>query len=405
MSYHRGFRSLLAMAVLTTGLVGCTDLNGLFKLPGGTTTTDGGLKPDNGGLNPGGINNPGDQLLSNGAATAITDVVATLRDVGALKHMASQQPLLSNSGSSLLSNAAGSLLSNGMSGYRVASTALPQSDVDRIVWSDDGNWPHAYAVTQETTVTGEILGKLDGQVVERYTYTATLTPKSGAPLPSYRREEQVVTSSLREKGHYVVTGEATDQAVDDMYSLMIVSGTSTFEPNGVNRKLTYDYAPIGVWVTPEVGDRYFYATDIESYVKGDLPNGNHVDMTMNFVKTLDMTTFEEIAHTLDSSGTLTIAGRKLGFKSSAAIDKQSISGALRLGLDKDFWLRFDFASNTPLVASARNDKDELVSSLSFTDDKKKVIVKHPGEDKPEHLDLSVLPRLYILGIESALPPF
>lgn len=404
MSYHRGFRSLLAMAVLTTGLVGCTDLNGLFKLPGGTTTTDGGLKPDNGGLNPGGINNPGDQLLSNGAATAITDVVATLRDVGALKHMASQQPLLSNSGSSLLSNAAGSLLSNGMSGYRVASTALPQSDVDRIVWSDDGPWPNPYAVTQETTVTGEILGKLDGQVVERYTYTATLTPKSGAPLPSYRREEQVVTSSLREKGHYVVTGEASEEASDGL-TVLIVTGTSTFEPNGVNRKLKYDYAPIGAWLDLENGERVFYGLDIESNVNGYLPNGNHVDMTMNFIKTLNWDTYEEIGHTLNSSGSMTIAGRKLGFKSSAAIDKQTISGALNLGLDKDFWLRFDFASNTPIVASVRNDKEELVSGLSFTDDKKKVIIKHPGEDKPEHLDLSVLPRLYILGIESALPPF
>src|SRR5690606_37847261 len=104
MAYHRGFHSILAMAVLTTGLAGCTNLNGLFTVPGGTSAHD-GLKPDNGGVTPGEITNPGDQLLSNSAATAISDVVATFRDVGALKHMASQQPLLSNAGGSLLSNA------------------------------------------------------------------------------------------------------------------------------------------------------------------------------------------------------------------------------------------------------------------------------------------------------------
>ena len=391
MSHHRGFRSLLAMAVLTTGLLGCTDLNGLFKLPGGTTTTDGGFKPDNGGLNPGGIDNPGDQLLSNGAATAITDVVATLRDVGALKHMASQQPLLSNSGSSLLSNAAGSLLSNGMSGYRVAS--MSHEDYSRLTWTDTGNWPNPVELTDDVTFSGVIKGSVDGSEVEHYTYTVTMGPGT------YSREETVVKSAFRKTGRYEVTGTVLDlsPAGDNLFYYDI-AGTSTYEPQGVNHKVDYAlYTLIDESLAPWT---------VVTTVTGVLPTGTTVDLSTRYDKDYAYETGLDMRHTLSADGKMTVGGKEVKYKSAAdVVDKAGVTGHMQLGLASDFWLRFDFASGQPLKGTRRNDKGEDLGPLELTEDKKKVIIKHPGEDKPEHLDLSVLPRLYLLGIESALPPF
>jgi|GEM_PF-2979051 len=391
MSYHRGFSSLLAMAVLTTGLLGCTDLNGLFKLPGGTTVTDGGLKPDNGGLNPGGINNPGDQLLSNGAATAITDVVATLRDVGALKHMASQQPLLSNSGSSLLSNAAGSLLSNGMSGYRVAS--MSHEDYNKLTWTDTGNWPNPAELSEAVTFSGVIKGSVDGSEVEHYTYTVTMGPGT------YSREETVVKSAFRKTGLYEVTGTILDlsPAGDNLFYYDI-AGTSTYEPDGVNHKVDYAlYTIIDDTSAP---------WDVITTVRGTLPTGTTIDLTTHYEKNYAYETGLDMRHTLKADGSILVGGKHVQYKSEAdVVDKAGVKGHMQLGLASDYWLRFDFASGQAIQGSRRNDKGDDLGALEYTSDKMKIVIKHPDEDKPEHLDLSVLPRLYLLGIESALPPF
>ncbi|MNK42848.1 hypothetical protein D3C87_615400 [compost metagenome] len=387
MSHHRSFRSLLAVAVLTTGLAGCTDLNGLFKLPGDNTVTDGNLKPGED------LKNPGDQLLSNSAATAISGIESTLRDVGALKNMASQQPLLSNSSGNLLSNAAGSLLSNGMSGYRVAG--MSHEEYNRLTWNDTGNWPDPSTLTEPVTFSGVIKGSVDNVEVEHYTYTVTMGPDT------YSRQETVVKSAFRKTGLYHVTGQATfghyNNDPNSAFFVYVVSGSSTFDPQGVKRKVDY--------VLDMVIDGSSNPWDVRTTVKGLLPTGTDVDLTMDYLKDFVNDTDPDLKHTLVANGKMTLDGKPVKFKSSAdVVENGGITGNMQLGLAADFWLRFDFASGQAMQATRRNDAGDNLGALEVTSDKSKAIVKLPGEDKPEHLDLSLLPRLYLMGLESALPP-
>jgi len=387
MLQNRGFRSLLAVAVLTTGLAGCTDLNGLFKLPGDSTVNDGGLKPNpDDGLKPDGeLKNPGDQLLSNGAATAITDVVATLRDVGSLKHMASQQPLLSNSGSNLLSN--------GMSGYRIASLGMSHEDYNHLTWTDSGIWPDPTTLSEPVTFSGVIKGSVNNVEVEHYTYTVTMSSDT------YSREETVVKSSFRKTGLYQVSGESTlgSYPVDGFYSYK-VAGSSIYDPQGVNRKVDY--------VLDTVIDGNLNPWDVRTTVKGVLPAGTDVDLTMDYLKDFVNNTDPDLKHTLVGNGTMTLGAKTVKYKTSAqVVDNGGITGHMQLGLATDFWLRFDFAGGQALQATRRNDAGDNLGTLELTSDQTKVIVKHPGEEKPEHLDLTTLPGLFRLGLEATLPPF
>lgn len=378
MAHDRSWRALLAVAVLTTGLLGCTNLNGHFTLPDGTTAND--------GLKPGGdLQNPGDQLLSNSAATAITDVVATLRDVGALKHMASQQPLLSNSGSTLLSN--------GMSGYRIASLGLSHEDYNRIIWNDSGDWPDAATLEEPVTFEGVIKGSVDGKEVEHYTYTVTMGPGS------YSRQETVVASSFRKTGLYEVTGNVVDYSpAEGRFSYYVVEGSSTYDPQGVNRKVNY--------VLNTIIDDTFSPWDVTTSVKGVLPTGTNVDLVMDYVKDYAHETGTDMLHSLTGGGTMTLGGKTVKYKTAAeVVDNGGITGQMQLGLASNSWLRFDFTGGQALQGTYRNDAGENLGPLELTSDQTKVILKHPGEDKPEHLDLTVLPGLYRLGLEATLPPF
>jgi hypothetical protein len=377
MSSHRRFKALLAAAFLTTGLIGCADLN------------QAGVGKDN--LDTV-VEKPGEQLLSNGAATAISDIRATFRDVDSLKNMASQQPLLSNSGGNLLSNAAGSLLSNSMGGYRIASTGVSQDDYARIEWTDS----NAAGYPGETPFTGEITGKLDGVTVERYSYTVETYTET-----TYLRKETVHESAFRKTGLYQVTGTTTITEHDQFGLIISVTGSSTFDPDGLNRKLDYELNTWGYFLESE-----FIAFDAKTTAKGSLPNGSTADVTFFYAHEFpEETESQKDRYTLSAQGVLGVAGRALNFKTDTVLEgENSLTGDFRLGLAKDFWLSFDFASQTPLVASVRNDKGELLGALEYTEDKKKVVVNHPGEEKPEHLELSILPELYLLGIKSALPP-
>ncbi len=373
MSLHHRLVSLLAVTVLTSGLLGCTGLDGLLVKDKPALTTPAET-----------VENPGNQLLSNAASNAIGDVAATLREVGALKNMASQQPLLSNSG--------GNLLSNSMSGYRIASTALPREDFDRIVWNDSRaeDWPGTGSFA------GKITGTLDGVIVESYSYSVTME------FPTYLREETVELSSFREKGLYVVTGATTIAPYNDPFSSLIVSGTSTFDPDGLNRKLDYELNALVVFQS----DTEFDLWDVRTTVTGAMPTGAEVDLTLDYTKNdvanSDPQTF---THKLSGLGNIKVGDRTIRFKTSADIpDAQPVTGHMQLGLATDFWLRFDFAADKPLEGSLRNDLGTDLGALEYTEDKKKVIINHPN-DKPEHLDLDLLPGFYRLGLESTLPPF
>lgn len=376
MSLNRGLRTLLAAALLTTAAVGCTTANTPI------VNTDTGKPTDS--TKPGGdLTNPGDQLLSNSAATAIADITAALRDVGALKHMASQQPLLSNSGSGLLSNAAGSLLSNGMGGYRILSTGLAQSDYDRIEWTDSNP---IYPAAGE--VAGTITGTLDGVKIEEYSYSAEIGETT------YSRTEVVTASRFREKGTYVVSGETVYDYANYPDVRVHVTGTSTFDPDGVNRQLTYaftikllalendDVLPVGA----------------ESTVKGTLPNGAEVDLTMTFVEAMGSDPY-----VLAATGSFTFGSQTIGFRTTSTLLDDHIKGSMGLGFSDDFWLNFAFESNQPLVSTLSNKDEENLGELTYTEDKKYVIINHPDKSK-EHLELDLLPKLYIFGLSTTLPP-
>lgn len=374
MAFRRGYPSLLAVAVLTTGLLGCSGL--------GTT----GVGNDDLSKTPGGqIENPGDQLLSNSAASAIGDVVASLRDIGAVKHMASQQPLLSNSSGNLLSNAAGSLLSNGMSGYRI--TGLSSEAYAKIVWKDSlaDDWPGL------GTFEGQITGTLDGVVTEQYSYTVKMTETT------YERRETVEKSDFREKGDYVVTGASAIDGFDvDAFGLITTQGKSVFKAAGGDRVLDYKM----VIFAEHTGDG-FQPWDVVTTVQGALPNGAWTDTSLDYQLN---PVAGGLRHTLKSAGLFMIDGRTIRFRSSADLEGGSIAGFMQLNLSESFRLHFDFASNTPLKGSVRNAKDENLGALTLSADKKAFVVKHPDQ-KTENLELAGLPRLYVLGLETALPPF
>lgn len=367
---------LLVLAMLA----GCADLQGLIQTPQAQTVPD-----QTGGGN---ITQPTEQLLSNGAATAISDIEATLRDVGALKHMASQRPLISNSGASLISNSGASLISNGLGSYRVA--ALSTGDVDRIVWSDSraADWPGA------GTFDGTITGTLDGEVVEQYSYTVTMDASS------YRREEQVEKSSFREKGLYVVTGSTAFYEDAPGFLNMVATGSSTFDPQGVKRVLDYSFDALVA-----VSETSFETFDVATDVAGQLPSGAQVQTELLYFKDKVTDSPLEYKHTFKAKGQTSVGGRSLRFDSRAEVlDAGTISGKFQLGLFPDQWLRFDFASNTPIAASLRDDADKSLGDLPVTEDKAKFIVTHPDGQK-EHLPVASLPTLYLYSVKTALPPF
>lgn len=384
MARLRGSRMLLATAVLTTGLWGCDF--------GGLPVNDGNqLK------NGGNQNTSGDQLLSNAAASAIGDLIGSFRDVGALKNMASQQPLLSNAGSSLLSNAGGSLLSNGMSGYRIAAAALSYDEFNAIVWEDSNasswipgvGWPGVDGYDKDGYAYGTVTGKLDGVVVEQYTYRVK---QDGT---TYEREETVVKSRFRPLGVYQLAGaivKVAENAQVPELTDVVIQGTSTFDPEGVNRKLDYTLDAV-----MDYGNGVPYV--VTTTVQGTQPSGMNVDLTLEYALG------EDGGHELFGQGKLSQGGKTLEYESSAAItDSGKVEGYFALGLMKDFWLHFGFESDKPLVGTLRNDKGEKRSDLAYAADKKKVIISYPDE-KQEHLDVDVLPRLYLQALDASLPPF
>ncbi len=377
MPLNRRFKSILAAAVLT-GLVGCSDVNGLVKVPGSETGTD--------VLNPGNdLNNPGDQLLSNGAATAITDVVATLRDVGALKNMANPAPLLSN-------NASGNLISNGMAGYRIASfgtqsTDMPADDFERIAWTDSNPDPD----TWPGNGTGVITGTLDGVEVERYAYTITEFTDA-----TYKRQEVVEKSFFRPLGTYTIDGMQGFLGFDTAGRAIVeVAGTCTFTPEagGTARTLTYQMH----LHHNDAGDVERVAID----VAGVTPAGASVAMkTLYTDEVVDGTRMVS----LGGEGNLTIEGRSLAFASEASkVGTAAPDGYVSLGLAEDFKLHFAFAPNQPLVATQRTADNTIVKTLETLPGTTKVVVEHT-DGKKEHLDVMVLPKLYRLAIATVLPP-
>ncbi len=370
MSLHHKSRALLAVAVLTSGLLGCTGL------------PMSGVDPKT-GLDPA-IEEPGQQLLSNGAATAISDVVATLRDVGALKNMANPQPLLSN-------NASGNLLSNGMgsyhlASYRVASTDMPPDDFERIVWTDSNKdtWEQA------APFQGVITGTLDGVEVERYTYTVDeLSPAT------YKRTEVVEKSFFRPLGTYAIDGTTTmQQQLDEKgRTVVIVAGICTFTAGeGAARQLDYQ---MQMHLNGQDAER------VVMDVTGATPMGATVAIATLYTDELQDDTRVK---TLSGSGTLTVDGRSLAFESAAEkIGTQLPSGHVALALADDFRLHFAFAPDQPLVATQRKSDDTVVKTLTTLEATTKVLIVHP-DGKEEHLDVMVLPKLYRLGMAIVLPP-
>ncbi len=369
MSSHRSFKALLAAAILTTGLIGCADLNG----PGvGKDTLDTVVEK------------PGEQLLSNGAATAISNVMAGMREVGSLKNMASQD---------LLSNSSGNLLSNGMGGYRIASTGtLKPEDYDRIVWDDQRQQE------SDGSYSGTIIGKLDGTQVEHYTYTFTVSGDSLDGGEVYLRTEIVHASAFREKGTYALSSTTAITSFDPEtgFGEIETSGASTFDPDGLKRKSDFT-----MYILAHTADGVsFDFYDVDTTVKGALPSGSVIDAAMAYEKNAAGTIW-----TLASSGSLTTADASVKYKSKATKEQgKDLAGSFQLGLAKDFWLSFDFNGYSALSAIVRDDAGASVKELTYTEDKKKVIINPPGEEKPEHLALDVVPQLYLKLLGSALPP-
>lgn len=368
MSLHRGCKSLLALAVLTSGLLGCTPL----------TMTE--VDPKDGlGTS---VETPGNQLLSNGAASAISDVVATLRDVGAIKNMANPEPLLSN-------NASGNLLSNGMAGYRlagyrVANTDMPADDFERIVWTDSNaeGWPGDGS--------GVITGTLDGAEVERYAYTVEDLTET-----TYKRVEVVEKSFFRPLGTYTIDGTtAVEQPDDKGRTVLLVAGTCTYTAEGgTPQALDYQLR----MHLNDSNDAERVAMD----VTGVTPKGTTVAIATLYTDELQDDTRIK---TLSGSGTLTVDGRSLAFESAAEkVGTQLPSGHVALALGEDFRLHFAFAPDQPLLATQRKGDDSVVKTLTTVEGTTKVLIEHP-DGKDEHLDLMVLPKLYRLALATVLPP-